>query len=39
MTQWNDLPLKPGDVIAHRFADEWEECYSGAELSVNGNFK
>lgn len=39
LTQWNDLPLKQGDVVAHRFRDEWEECYSGAELSVNGNFE
>lgn len=36
LTQWNDLPLKPGDVIAHRFKNEWEECYAGSELSVNG---
>lgn len=39
LTQWNDLPLKPGDVIAHRFKNEWEECYAGSELSVNGVFQ
>jgi hypothetical protein len=38
LTQWNDLPLKPGDVIAHRFRNEWEECFAGAKLSVNGEF-
>lgn len=37
MTQWNDLPLKPGDVIGFRWKDEWEECYNQfSELSVNG---
>lgn len=36
MARWEDLPLKPGDVIAHRFKNEWEECYEGAFLSVNG---
>lgn len=37
LTQWNDLPLKPGDVLAFRWRDEWEECYMQfTELSVNG---